>query len=82
MKWYEKIKLDRGEVYSRKSLVAILQREKPSLSTNSYRYAISGMLHDGIISKKAMIRIRCQTKLSCLNTILIIPIFQMSLSAL
>ena len=52
MKWYEKIKLDRGEVYSRKSLVAILQREKPSLSTNSYRYAISGMLHDGIISKK------------------------------
>ena len=52
MKWYENTKLESGKIYSHKSLVAILQRERPSLSTSTYRWAINGMLQDGMLSKK------------------------------
>ncbi len=53
MKWYENTELESGRTYSHKSLVAILQREKPSLSTSAYCWAINVMLHDGMLSKKS-----------------------------
>ena len=50
--WYENVKLESGRIYSRKSLVAVLQREKSSLSTGAYHWAIGRMLYDGVLLKR------------------------------
>ena len=49
MSWYSKTiqSLEAGKNYSRSDLIALLQKENPSLSKNSFHWAIGGMLRSG-----------------------------------
>ncbi len=51
MQWYENTinNLITGKSYSHKALIAHLMKEKPGLSANTYHWAISGMVRDGIL---------------------------------